>query len=313
MNKLKRKNSNLSVKLIAILFAMSSLQLSAKTPYEFSVYGGGGYSFFLNRPYTTTIQDPMNNKHYSSVEKVSSSGIGGDLGVGFTGFIAPQFGLHVGLGLGFYNVGIKVDTLRTYEKEALTVPSNDRFYLCDLYTTLSNYRETYKTVSLSIPFMLHFQATPNSSSWNRRSSTGQGFYAKAGIKLNILLSNNYELEVAKFHNEAYSPDLENIAATQEFAGLGTFKGKSGKGSFGYVQALFAFEAGMKWDIGDNRYVYTGAYLDYGLNDPSKSNREPMNNFDYTDREKLDMSSLLDFSNKMHLMTIGIKLRMAFIR
>jgi hypothetical protein len=311
MNKLK----NLSVKLIAILFIMSSLQVSAKTPYEFSVYGGGGYSFFLFRPYSdkvpvpNTTTRPVSVNLQSAVSGTSSSGASGDLGVGFTGFVAPQFGLHVGLGLGFYNIGVKVETLNVF-KEGL-IDENGLYY--DLHTTLSNYNEKHRTFVLSIPFMLHFQSAPNQTSWSRRSSNlAQGFYAKAGMKLNILLSNTYESSVAKGFNTAYYIEKENWAATQEFAGLGTFKGKSANGSFGYVQALFSFEAGMKWNIGDDRYVYTGAYLDYGLNDPSKDNRTSMNDHDYIDPKSLDLS-LMGFAEKTHLMTIGIKLRMAFVQ
>jgi hypothetical protein len=288
------------------------LQVSAKTPYEFSVYGGGGYSFFLFRPNTEKVPIPRSdNLSQSSVGKTSSSGAGGDLGVGFTGFMHPQFGLHVGLGLSFYNIGIKADTLKIFTKDLIDYVNGGRFY--DLHTTISNYTEKHRTLALSIPFMLHFQSAPNQTSWSRRSSNlAQGFYAKAGIKLNILLSNTYESSVAKISNIAHYTEEDNWEGTQEFAGLGTFKGSTANGSFGYVQALFSFEAGMKWNIGGDRYVYTGAYLDYGLNDPSKGNREPMSEYDYTDPKNLDLS-LLGFAEKTHLMTIGIKLRMAFVQ
>ena len=315
MKEIKRKNGNLSIKLIVILFIISSLQVSAKTPYEFSVYGGGGYSFFLHRPYTDKVPvpnpgtTPDNNKlRHPTVSGVSSSGASGDLGIGFTGFMMPQLGLHIGIGLGFYNIGVKVDSLKAYTKDLPTYKEEPGPW--DLYTTLYDYRETHKTFCLSIPLMLQFQSV-QSQSWSRKADLAQGFYAMMGFKFNVLLSNNYESKIASLYNMAHNLDRDNWAGTQEFAGLGHFKGKSGSGNFGYMHALFAFEAGMKWRVSDNMYLYTGAYLDYGLNDPSKNSRTSIT--DYTSPESLEDIALIDFSSNTHLMTIGVKLRLAFIR
>jgi hypothetical protein len=309
MKEIKRKNGNLSVGFIAILFIISSLQVTAKTPYEFSVYAGGGYSFFLYRPYTDKVPVPKNDKlRHPIVSGPSSSGASGDLGVGFTGFVAPQVGLHVGLGFGFYNIGVKVDSLKSYTKDLFGYENTD--YYWDLYSTLSDYRETHRTFCLTIPLMLQFQSK-QSQAWSRKADLAQGFYAMIGFKFNVLLSNTYETKVTTFYNIAHNIDLDNWADTQEFAGLGRFEGKSANGNFGYIQALFAFEAGMKWRIANNMYLYTGAYLDYGLNDPAKNNREPIGG--YTSPEALEELALLDFSPNTHLMTIGVKVRLAFIK
>jgi hypothetical protein len=158
--------------------------------------------------------------------------------------------------------------------------------------------------------MFQFQSRQNQS-WSRKADLAQGFYAMLGVKLNILLSNTYESKVTTFYNVAHNLDQDNWADTQEFAGLGRFKGKSSNGDFGFVQALFSFEAGMKWRIADNMYLYTGAFLDYGLNDPSKNNREPID--EYISPKSLEDLALLNFSSDTHLMTIGIKLRLAFIK
>jgi hypothetical protein len=66
--------------------------------------------------------------------------------------------------------------------------------------------------------------------------------------------------------------------------------------------------GMKWRIADNMYLYTGAYIDYGLNDPAKNNRIPTSDYIFPDYQELE---LLKFAEQTNLMTIGIKLRLAF--
>jgi hypothetical protein len=316
MNKRTRKNGILSIKLIAILFAMSALHVSAKTPYEFSVYAGGGYSFFVHRLSMETVpthqgypRHPEDYVYQRAVNGVSSTGSAGDLGIGFTGFITPQVGLHVGLGLSLYNIGVKVDSLKTFTSRIYE--DEEKNYTNNLFSTLSDYRETHRTFNLSVPFMIQFQTMESqTSSWkSRRAETKQGFYAMTGIKLNVLLSNTYESKVATLFNAEHNPELNNWANTQEFANLGKFRGKNAKGDFGFIQAIFALEAGMKWRIADNMYLYTGAYLEYGLNDPARDNRISTSSYISPD----DELGLLEFSEQTNLMAIGIKLRLAFIR
>jgi hypothetical protein len=137
-----------------------------------------------------------------------------------------------------------------------------------------------------------------------------------GFKLNVLVNNTYETTVEKISNAAYYPDLDNWAATQEFAGFGTFKNKnSGGGSFDFdVLAMLALEAGVKWRLNDEVFLYTGAYFDYGLNDPTKDVRTPISDYDYSNPEKNPPQiELLTVADRVNLMTIGIKLRLAFIR
>jgi len=302
MKNVKSKNGKLSITLIAILLTFGALSASAKTPYELSVYGGGGYSFYSCRVSNQVVLTPHSDLYKSAVDGVSSSGVSGDLGVGFTGFIAPQVGLHVGLGFGISNTNTKVDSM-TIVSTNFGEADN---YPYDLYAFLYGYNEKRRTFCLSIPFMFQFQTMQTGSSWNRRTTSEAGFYAMGGLKLNILISNSYETKVSSAYKKAYFPDLDNWAGTQEFVGLGPSKIKNGNGNFGYVQALFALEAGAKLHLDDNKFFYVGAYFDYGLNDPSKNNREPI-----TETSLEGKLPLLEFADRTNLMTIGLKLRLAF--
>jgi hypothetical protein len=265
----------------------SSLYVSAqKTPNEFSLYGGGGLSFFA-------YQLPMS--------KVFSIGYHGDIGLGFTGFVSQQCGFHIGAGFGLFRVKSNVDDLLTFTPNLIDAHE----YPYELYTTLSGYSEIHKTMFLSVPVMFQFQTKEKQSKdWKK------GFYAMTGAKLLVLFNRSYYSQIATFANAAYYPEFDNWTATQMFVGLGKFSGKDadGKIEIGLI-AMFTFEAGIKWRIGEKCYLYTGAYFDCGLNDPTKNNRKPVSN--YIAVEHLVDFSLLDFYNKSFLMGTGLKVRLAF--
>jgi len=267
--------------------------MSAKSPNELSLYGGGGFSTYYCQP---------------SLREASSNGFSGDIGGAFTAFVSSQVGFHIGVGLGFYNIENKVEYFQTTSLD-LYDNNNDRFF--DLHTTLFDYREKHQTLCLSIPLMVHVQSNMDRS-WNRRQNQDVGFYLLTGIKANLLLGRKYESSVGNLFNAAYYKDFDNWAATQRFAGLGLFDGKSvsGKANFG-ILALFTIEAGPKWVLNNNMFLYTGIYFDYGLTDPGKSSREPVENYIYP--EQLENLPLLSYTDKMNLMTIGFKVRLAFVR
>jgi hypothetical protein len=279
------------ITLIAVLYAISSWHVSAETPNEVSIYGGGGYSFFYYQP---------------SLKGASSSGFGGDLGLGFTGFVTPQLGFHIGLGIAMYNITAKVENLHVFTSDL----TDNNGYTFDLHTDLSGYSEKHKTLCLSIPLMIQFQTNPTPL-WNRRLAVENNFYAMTGVKVNIVFDSQYETKIATLYNKAYYPELNNWAGTQKFAGLGLFKGNKTDGTLKYVLPVFTFEAGMKWRIAKNAFLYTGAYFDYGLNNFTRNNRELIEN--YTSPKEFENLTLLAFTNNMNLMTVGIKLRLAFIQ
>jgi len=296
MKKFKIENRNFPKQLMAIVFIISALSVSAKTPNELSIYGGGGYSFFY---YQSAL---------SGVHGISSKGFGGDLGFGFTGFVSKQIGFHVGLGIGMYNVKGMVDSLTffTPDYDYAVNPLNGEEHLYDLYTNLSDYDEKHRMFFISVPLMLQFQTQKNP--WNR-AGVEKVFYAMAGVKLNFLIQDPYEAEVKKLKNLAHFTVIDNWAGTQEFVELGRLKGNASKGQIKSIMPIFTFEAGIKWHFSKKLILYSGAYFDCGLNDPTKENRGKFNN--YTSRDDLKDLSLLKFSKNANLMSAGVKFRLSF--
>jgi hypothetical protein len=94
-------------------------------------------------------------------------------------------------------------------------------------------------------------------------------------------------------------------------GLGAFDGNTVNDKLKFnVLAMFAFEAGFKWQFSKKLFLYTGVYLDCGLHDFTKKNRVPYSNFNAP--ELLTDLALLDFAKRMNLMVVGVKLRLVFL-
>jgi hypothetical protein len=296
--------ANDALKLCMFLFVISSLQIMAqKAAPEFSVHAGGGISTYCFQP---------------KVKGISSLGFISDIGAGFTGFVSQQVGIHTGVAFGLFNVKSRTPDLKTIttgHETPMLIDGSVVMLPYDLHTTLKGYTDIHKTLFVNIPVMLQFQ-TKQKQYWSWKRSQKAGFYAIAGIKVLFLLDNKYETRLTSLYNEAYFPTHGGTQGTQLFAGLGTFdndkKGftTEGKLDFG-VMAMAAIETGVKWRVDNNIFIYTGVFFDCGLNDPIKDGRALPDNFIWHDQ--LDELTLVKFANKANLMTVGIKVRVAFTK
>jgi len=302
MKNFRKENRIFSKKITMILFAISTLCISAsaqmrtKVSNEFSIFGGCAYSF-------TYYQQALR-----SVHGISSKGFNADLGASFTAFAGNHVGFHIGFGFGMYQVNALVDSFTFVSPDYDVAPNQfgaDQPY--DLYTTLSNYKEKHTIYFLTIPLMLQFQTMPKSA---HKSGIKKCFFAMAGVNLNFLIKKQCEMEIQELKNMAYFTQLDNWATTQIFAGLGRFKGNTSNIRYNNFMPVFSFETGVKWCLSNKINLYTGAFFDCGLNDPTKKYRTPVNN--YTSVENLANITLIDFYDSSFLMSVGIKLRLSFI-
>jgi len=307
-----------ATKLFIILFALSTLQVTAqkKAAHEFSIYADGGIATYLFYPLNSNFSPTNYNSIYEARSKVNTSvGFSSDFGVGFTGFLSHQVGIHTSVGFGLYNVKTRANlyTLRT----GLYDSNNNEYF--DLHTLVTDYTEIHKTMFVTIPLMIQFQQRQKQY-WDWTRSQKAGFYAMGGIRVHFLFNNKYESGIMALDNAAYLTEYKNWAATQMFVGLGHFEGQngapmissSGKLDFG-VMAMFALETGVKWRVDNNIFVYTGVFFDCGLNDPIRDKRQPYEDLDYTSNNRLENFSVMNFSERVNLMVVGVKVRVAFSR
>jgi len=287
------KKINLLLLIILTFCILGVFRVSAqKYPNEFSIYCEGGYAAFIFQ---------------KAISKTTSSkGYGGDAGVGFTYFFSQNLGLHTSVGVGFFNVN---NQLRQLAFIMLKLEDCEG-YLYDLHTTLNNYNENHKSIFVSLPLMLQYQTKLEPIS-NQKKNNKAGFYAMMGAKALFLLNNNYTSKTTSLSNAAYYPEFDTWINSQPALGLGSFKGCSVNGKLDFnVLIMFAFEAGIKWQIGKKLFLYTGAYFDCGLHDTTKKARVPYNSF--TTQEPPTDLALLEFAKRMNLMAVGIKVRLAFV-
>lgn len=273
---------------ISICTSAQNITSARKKPKEFSIHAGSGLL---------------------SLAPISGffNGYALDYGLGYTYFFHKNWGLHIGIWQGWFHA-------KNLENVNVVTPNltDHNGYLFDLYTS-SDYNETHHTMFLSIPLMLQFQ-TKQKPTWNWRQirARQEGLYVMGGIKAIIPQNSKYESNHTALTNFAYYPEMDNWAGTQKFAGLGVFDGKNLDNDFELRAFLmFSLEAGIKWRLNKKIVLYTGAYLDYGLNSIAKVDRTPFRN--YIAVEQFTDFPLLTFPDKMNIMIAGIQLRLAFFR
>ena len=285
--------------IIIVLFcAASSRYVCAQEApvHEFSAYTGLGLS----------------SLRYQLSQGDRSGGFGGDFGVGYTWYrtnvrvtgtgkvFNERWGIFTGLGLGFYNAKAKLDD----ENKLVQGLKDSEEDIFDLTTTLSKYKETQRSLYLNIPAMAQFQL--------------ERYYILGGFKFGIPLSGKYISKDATLTNVAYYPEFENELTAPKTQGLGTFdhKNSDGKLKFG-VSLMLAFEGGVHWRINRNFSLYSGLYFDIGLNNTAKNKQQSFVVFDY---EAVDNpsrfttnSAMSVFADKVNIMAVGVKARLAYVK
>ena len=283
--------------IIVLCLAVSRLSVWAQEPvHEFSVFTGLGLS----------------SLRYQLSQGDRSGGFGGDFGVCYTYFRSDvrvtgtgrvfheQWGILAGLGLGFYNAKSTMGNNEEIVIEGLRdndiVP--DRF---NLHSTLTGYKESQKTTYLNIPVMAQFQL--------------DRYYALTGFKFGIPVGGKFKSKDATIINKAYYPDYENELTGPNSQGLGTFAHKSdGKIKFG-VTLMWTFEGGLNWRLTKNFSLYSGVYFDVGLNNAAKNLQKQFVEFDYNAAgNRFSTNSMMSsFTERVNIMAVGVKLRLAYVR
>ncbi|GHT60425.1 hypothetical protein FACS189451_00460 [Bacteroidia bacterium] len=272
---------------------LSRPALHAQDRHEFSVYGGGGLS-------SLKYEAPANER---------KDGFGGQFGLGYKFFFSPNWGLGTGAEMALYKTVFNPDNIGT--RYMATDTDGDAF---EFRSELNGYEEKQKALLLQIPLMLQYQTG------NRHK-----FYAAAGGKIGFPLSGKYGSSSASIRNSGFYAEENYEYTTQEFMGFGAFPVKDYDGSLKFKAAFFASaEAGVKWKLNGGLSLYTGAYLDYGLNNIYKESGAARQFVAYNSESPRDftVNSVLNsqyaqngvpqaFTGKITPVAAGIKISLAF--
>ena len=277
------------------LFLGTAGQLFAQKKHEFSISAGGGLS----------------NLNYTKIAGNQEFGFSGSFSLGYHFFFTQEFGIGTGAEVALYNTKF---TMNNYNVNSIaTDKDGDSFEFC---STISGYSEKESIIFLKIPLMLQIQ-----------SGGSQQFYMAAGGKVGFPFNGKYNSTISSLYNSGFYEYENSLYDSQEFLGFGKFTNKQYKGDLTFKTTFFvSVEAGLKSQVGDNTFLYFGAYLDYGLNDfidtPTES--YPFAEYNADNNPPFKVNSVLTshysqdsdtspqlFTDKVKPMAVGLKLRLAF--
>jgi OmpA-OmpF porin, OOP family len=263
--------------LFAFLVLLMGLPLFAS---EFSVYGGTGLSTLM----------------YDIKGSDKSNGFGGLFGLGYTYFFAPNWGIGSGLEMAFYNAEFEFKKYTQKPYFLYQYTDNE----IEFRSTVEGYKEEQSVMLLQIPLMLQFQHGENNQ-----------FYAMAGTKIGFPLTGKNKISADSVKNSGYRSFEDYEYTTQKFWGFGTYAGEKGKKKLSLqIAALLSAEAGMKWKLNESLRLYTGAYLDYGLNSVTKRSPNSGRVIEYEEwtKKHFTFNSLTD---EITPLAVGLKLKLSF--
>lgn len=221
------------------------------TRYELSIHAAGGIS---------TLQ-------YSPNVGEKALGFGGNFGVGYTYFFNKNLG--IGTGLEFSLLNSKFDMSgQDYVMPGIDPVSKVPFLLT---YKVNNFEEKQQAWMVNVPIMLHFQAGK--------------FYAAAGAKIGFPVAANYTAENGTVETTGFFEDTnwQIPSSGYEHLGFGKYDISGTEGELNLKTAIMASaELGAKWALSEKWALYTGLYIDYGLNNiVSTNNRTNLIDIEYS--------------------------------
>lgn len=175
----------------------------------------------------------------------------GASGLGYHFFFNPHWGLGTGASFAVYNGGISINNYNQ-RQDAINKISGNKF---DFWVSSSNYKEPQQAMMVTIPLMLQYQSVGNTA-----------VYFALGGKAGFPVSANHHSE-GNFTTNGYFPHLN--VTYEDLPDYGFVTNQPFPGDKTDLQLKTAFmasaELGIKWRLGNTTILYTGVYVDYGLN------------------------------------------------
>jgi opacity protein-like surface antigen len=263
-----------------------------ESKHELSIYGLGGYS-----PIVYTLDK---NGSVSG-----GAGGGGGAGLGYTFNLNSSFGIVAGVEMTMYGAEASFEEI----PDKYTEETVDRPY--EFSYTLKNYKEKQSVTMFSIPVMAKYGVPIGGGSTQ--------FYAAGGFKLGFPVSAKADIASGTTTTSVYGIIeqvlYENIDMPHNGLVVDALLPNTKKDLELGFSATLALEAGLSFTLTDKINLYTGAYLDYGLNSIQKTdNRHLLELEDHYDQpSKFIYNSVLDtgLTEKINLMSVGLKLRIGF--
>ncbi|MDR0834293.1 MAG: OmpA family protein [Candidatus Symbiothrix sp.] len=254
----------------------------------------------------------MPSLSYKPTIGTQSSEFGAGFGISYSFFFSRNVGLSIGADLASYNAKTTGDNLPALVYQIANPPGTPASGTFELRADYTGYEETQKATFLQIPVMLQFQIPVGK----------QYFYFAGGAKIARPFSSSYTASATSITTKGYSSFTGQVYENMPKYGFATYTNPDMPGSDTKLELenanLIAAEIGMKWALSDKVALYTGFYLDYGLNSVTKKTAYDLLVYNPAAPQEYTYNSLLQsqsepgkpFVDKVSLMAFGLKLRLS---
>jgi hypothetical protein len=227
----------------------------------------------------------------------------GGVGYGYTFNFSDRIGIAVGMEIGFYS-NDAVCTNISDEYEYGIPGERDHFILS---YSMDRYEEVQNVTLMSVPIMLQFKTPIGRTSSHFYFSGGLKFGFPSNIKATVLPGTISASGYYSFEQVEYHTNLPEYGFADK-----PFDTKVFSFDLEY-STILALETGIRFSLGSNASIYTGAFLDYGLNNMSPMERKPLIEYRTDAPSTFRHSSILNSSmaDKVNIFGVGLKVRISF--
>jgi outer membrane protein OmpA-like peptidoglycan-associated protein len=267
----------------------------AYIPHELNLWMAGGLSTLNYRP---------------NIGK-ANTGTGYAFGIGYTHYLSRNWGVSIGMEYAFYHRNISIENIRS----SYTTHDTDNNPI-EYRSLVDSYKEHQRSGLLSIPLTLIY-----------RMGKDNRYYVSLGFKPGIPVYGRYTGSGSTVTTSGYYTDFHQEEIWQDDLGYGTFPVRTMEKPLKMgLSCTGTLEAGMKWNVGIGTDLYTGIYMDYGLNNVArgggKIQKSHFIGYNYDNPSEPHINGLLTsvygspdnrlaFMEKVSPLAIGIKLKLAF--
>jgi hypothetical protein len=276
---------------ISILLCINLLSAQTQYSNEWSIQAGIGNSTLTYPAFTGNVK----------------SGVGGNAGVNYTHFFSSYFGFSLGLEASIYHSSLTIDNLN-FEHPIETPPGLAGAFF--LRTNYSGLEEKQTVCYLQFPVLLQMQIPLGSSAF---------FYLGTGLKWGTPVSASYNQTIRSITTTGYSDYTAQTYQNMPNHGFNTYTGVNSSGKLELnTSSLLSLEGGIKWKISEKNAIYTGVYLDYGLNNIQKESSKTVLEYNNANPADYKYNSILQTTldntalvKEIKPYAVGLKIKMAF--
>lgn len=232
--------------LVGAIAVNTFAQKSIFSDYEIGLFGSGGLSALRYTPANGST--PSYDPGYS---------FGWDVALFFT----KQLAFRTGINMASYNAHVSFDRQENRYPVATPdgLPADSRFYLVAEY---QQYEEQQEALYVRFPLMVQY----------RMPGEKARFYTAAGFQIGLRANATYRIRSGAVTTKGYSDYTWQYYEGFPGHNFDTYPNVSAVGKLDFGVALSGvLETGVIWKINEGSALYTGIFVEYGINDIRKGN------------------------------------------